>query len=669
MVSQFTSRYLCNLAYKYLSKKFDWFLTWIKVHKTFKRAIKSDLINLIKIINLLCKPHTQFHKYMFDLNIKSTNALLREHIENVCTSKFNDKYSLQETVKNIIISLYHQKLDQADVKKLSRYYQRKLEIDTNLVDYVQYNKSNDKIEIKSYISEPESNASELFIPPIPTPLYPPPPQAPIPPVPKAPLLIPKPPKAPTLILTPKPPKAPSLSGNVIDGLNELSDDFNSDLEVISFTDAIESVPLFTQTISEIDDNFKTESVESNITFADIPYRDKAELNMDVYKEQQKRYKHFKTVDNKPVVERESYRIRNVDDLKETVFKSLTKASLPTKVNIDLHMIVESKYVKDSSKKASKKHSKNEIHYTTHKLNPLVTLDHNSDRTITNVNDIKNLYNTLIEKLNNYIDGAQPEKTASSSRFVALYGIQIVKYNLPSTGAKIEALQKYRKAKLDHRINIEDEDDNLCMFKALVHHNFDNLKAGKQVYNQAVKYYKEFYKIDAKKLSKNSIKCFNWDKEIESFCKHFKVNVHRYTYDFDTKTLVVKSVHEYGFDNLMNVISECEYDEEHIMYCKDISKLTDFLFCPKCGKSFKNNTKTGSHKSKFDKHVSACDGNILQTMIKEYYDVPYCPVFTKNKLYTFCYMYNIKYTPLKYYMTYDFETIDTMVAVDKDLKKE
>ena len=73
----------------------------------------------------------------------------------------------------------------------------------------------------------------------------------------------------------------------------------------------------------------------------------------------------------------------------------------------------------------------------------------------------------------------------------------------------------------------------------------------------------------------SIKCFNWDKEIESFCNHFKIDVHRYTYDIDTKTLTVKSVHEFEFDNVMNVISECEYDEEHIMYCKDITKLSLF----------------------------------------------------------------------------------------------
>ena len=45
------------------------------------------------------------------------------------------------------------------------------------------------------------------------------------------------------------------------------------------------------------------------------------------------------------------------------------------------------------------------------------------------------------------------------------------------------------------------------------------------------------------------------------------------------------------------------------------------FIKDCGKSFQNNRKTGSHKVKFDKHVSACDGNILQSMIKEFYDVP------------------------------------------------
>ena len=314
---------------EYLSLKYGWFDSWFNQATLFKVCHRPTIFKFGTIINEIYGLIPAVPNFNFPTNNKHENANislkeLRQHIQDIYPKKNFDDLTNKQVIYNIIGGIYSKH------KKQFKSLIKKIELFINAIE----NEFNFEIP----------DAPELINQTIPD--------------------------APALDIT-------KLPKNTITGLDELTHEFNDDLDVISFTDQIESVPLFTQTIDDINKSFKTETAKSNVSFADMPYRDKADLNMDDYKEQQKRYNQFESKNKKPVVERESYRIKTVEQLKQVIFESLTKASLPSKVNVDLHMIVESKYNKDS-----KKHSAGETHYTIHKLNPLVTLDHNKDKTIT-----------------------------------------------------------------------------------------------------------------------------------------------------------------------------------------------------------------------------------------------------------------------------------------------
>jgi hypothetical protein len=81
--------------------------------------------------------------------------------------------------------------------------------------------------------------------------------------------------------------------------------------------------------------------------------------------------------------------------------------------------------------------------------------------------------------------------------------------------------------------------------------------------------------------------------------------------------------------------------------------------------FKN---TRSGRIALREHEAQCENknNDNTQTLKTDFEKPYCPVFYNNKLYVYMITHDLKeyYKPMKYYMTYDFETMDSLIKGDE-----
>ena len=95
-----------------------------------------------------------------------------------------------------------------------------------------------------------------------------------------------------------------------------------------------------------------------------------------------------------------------------------------------------------------------------------------------------------------------------------------------------------------------------------------------------------------------------------------------------------------------------------MWIKNVESLTGLLFCPKCKQLI---CRKDSHYGDrtFKRHTNKCDGNPVHAkeLKLEKLSLPYCPHILKNLQYAYCLANNIEYEPIKYYITYDFETME------------
>ena len=118
---------------------------------------------------------------------------------------------------------------------------------------------------------------------------------------------------------------------------------------------------------------------------------------------------------------------------------------------------------------------------------------------------------------------------------------------------------------------------------------------------------------------------------------------------------------------------------HIMYIKDVEKLTAIHICPKCH-SYLHHGHQNIYR--FNDHVAHCYGKFKQLVSSGYRQhqlphipkqfvpvkeaLPYCPHILNNPEYEYCLAHDIEWKPTIYYMTYDFETVEENVneTIDK-----
>ena len=73
-----------------------------------------------------------------------------------------------------------------------------------------------------------------------------------------------------------------------------------------------------------------------------------------------------------------------------------------------------------------------------------------------------------------------------------------------------------------------------------------------------------------------------------------------------------------------------------MYCEDINKLSELIFCPICHiRSYKNNKKG---KKNLKNHILKCDGEIKPVLKVSKFEIPYCEVFFRNDLFRYSFIH-------------------------------
>ncbi|KAA6367716.1 MAG: hypothetical protein EZS28_036757, partial [Streblomastix strix] len=116
------------------------------------------------------------------------------------------------------------------------------------------------------------------------------------------------------------------------------------------------------------------------------------------------------------------------------------------------------------------------------------------------------------------------------------------------------------------------------------------------------------------------------------------------------------------------------DKFHFLYISDTQALTGLAYCPVCKlHAVKVNDKLGNWNRDLRKHIEQCKLNKGKQVMLSGNQIPFAPHITGNKTYEYFWsrqeLQNFK--PTKYYITYDFETMEEQInkyfgkSVNKD----
>jgi len=287
--------------------------------------------------------------------------------------------------------------------------------------------------------------------------------------------------------------------------------------------------------------------------------------------------------------------------------------------------------------------------------------------IQSIQDIKNTVNNNIHDgintaINNFVE------TNSKSKLCVIYGLELSVYPLGSIGEFIPEIS-FKFGNMIKRLKIYNCGDNLCFFAAYVYYLIDigilHLKNPSPLNNQfrscLKKVFDEYYNDSTPtgvQLNFNNYKGIN-DNDIIKFCDKYDLKI--IVYNFNES---VKYSRTYGKGKcIYSVVEEIlKNGSSHFMYCPDINKLSELVFCPKCFiRSYKNND---DGRKKMKQHILKCNGEIKPKLKVMDFEKPYCEVFYNNDLFRYSFIHKFTYTPIKYYITYDFETLSDKIENQK-----
>ena len=270
------------------------------------------------------------------------------------------------------------------------------------------------------------------------------------------------------------------------------------------------------------------------------------------------------------------------------------------------------------------------------------------------------------------DIQERNRRVSLEKVICYYNVMFKVYRLSKSGAKIPGLETFIRNKY---IRVYTEDDNFCMFASLAYHKLKTFKDNTKAKQAARKYFCEFYNLDynphqftnATKEAFRNYPGFDIASELENFSQHFNLNTRIWEFNNDKNQYYLANELFTGFDaSEFNILIVSVGAKSHVMYISNIEALTGLLFCPKCKdlicrKDSKNCDKT------FKNHVNKCDGKpgVHKELKLDLQPQPYVPHILKNKEYmeALAYGKENEYTPINYYITYDFETVECPLTYD------
>ena len=287
--------------------------------------------------------------------------------------------------------------------------------------------------------------------------------------------------------------------------------------------------------------------------------------------------------------------------------------------------------------------------------------------IKNVNDIKtfvnnNIHNGINTSINNFI------QTNSKSKLCVIYGLVLSVYPLGSIGEFIPEIS-LKFGSMIKKLRIYNCGDNLCFFAAYVYYLIDigmlKVKNPSPLNYQFRSYLKKVFNDFYYGLDFNNYKGIN-EEDILKFCDKYDLKIVVYNFNENVKYNRTygegHNVYSVVEEILTSTTSGITSGSSHFMYCPDINKLSELVFCPKCFiRSYKNNDN-GRYKLK--QHILKCNGEIKPKLKVLDYEKPYCEVFYNNDLFRYSFIHKFNYTPIKYYITYDFETLSDKIENQK-----
>ena len=150
-------------------------------------------------------------------------------------------------------------------------------------------------------------------------------------------------------------------------------------------------------------------------------------------------------------------------------------------------------------------------------------------------------------------------------------------------------------------------------------------------------------------------------EIDEFSKWANVNVCVYDYDQETQSFAVfqtYTVPKPAYETPFNILLITSKGKNHVMFIKDTELLCGILICPKCNSYCYNKKAKSANKYRFDAHVAKCTGKVNKQVRLDTIAHPYCPYLWKTPYAMLLANKEAEYwQPTKYYMTFDFETME------------
>ena len=265
---------------------------------------------------------------------------------------------------------------------------------------------------------------------------------------------------------------------------------------------------------------------------------------------------------------------------------------------------------------------------------------------------------LMEMINNYT------LISTKHKLVCIHSFMFKVFRLAPIGARLPGLDEFIKSKM---IRCPTEDDNLCFDYVATMFKHPQLKT-KDMYRRGRCY--AYERVFGQKPNVNSQQYRQWIREypgfdftndITHYCHFYQVNVDVYEKHHNSYTLTHQHIVHDDYAKLsMLLVSFNKIIHAMLILPHKVDRLTGFIFCDKCQQIIARGDDHSSRALK--RHRKHCTGKVStqKRCMLDTTPQPYIPHIMKNRVYAYCLAHNINYQPIRYYITFDFETVEHRV---------
>jgi hypothetical protein len=290
-----------------------------------------------------------------------------------------------------------------------------------------------------------------------------------------------------------------------------------------------------------------------------------------------------------------------------------------------------------------------------------------------------------------INNLHTDGERSNNRKVAIFNVNICVYNMFKTGATDPIIHHLIK---NGSVFSYEGEYNICWFAIGVFEEYFQNNQGrllmKTIESKTKSEWYNFLRLDEEfannyeeDLSPKTDKYRKLLKEYKGFQLHDimkylqwkNYNIRVYMCDPETKSYKLSEEYNHPEPNentkTINIALVFLPDGRvHTLYIKNIDKATGVVLCPKCKyKVFNispNNTNHQGTNSAYSLHLKNCDGKIHreQKLVIRSNNLPYAPHILQNKTYKYLFSRERlnEFKPRRYYITFDFETMEERTEI-------